>query len=251
MEMSSHAPGTFCWVELSTTNAAAAAAFYGEIFGWSVAADGAGRALASRGGKPVAAIRQRADAASDFLLFVAVESADRTAERAAAAGVTVTAAPSDDGARARTAVLRDPSGAELGVWEAREHPGSALLNEPGSICWCELATDDTRRAAEVYAGAFEWTTTTVDLGPVRYTEFLLGERPVGGMQRITEDWGPVPAHWLVFFAVDDCDGTAAHAKALGATVKMPPTELPRMGRFAVLADPEGATFGVFHLGASA
>jgi hypothetical protein len=71
------------------------------------------------------------------------------------------------------------------------------------------------------------------------------------MQPITEAWGPVAAHWLPFFAVDDCDGTAAHAQALGALVKLPPTELPRMGRFAVLEDPQGAAFGVFHLGAAA
>jgi predicted enzyme related to lactoylglutathione lyase len=245
MEMSSHAAGTVCWVELSTSDAAAAAAFYGEIFGWSVAPDG----TASRGGEPVAAIR--AGSPAGFTLYVAVDDVDAAADRARNLGATILSPPAERAGDARVAVLRDPSGAAIGLWQARAHAGSAVLAEPGSLCWSELATDDTARAAALYGALFGWATTTVDLGPVRYTELLLGERPVAGMQRITEDWGPVAPHWLPLFAVDDCDGAAAHAKALGAVVLMPPTELPRMGRFAVLEDPEGASFGVFHLGGPA
>jgi hypothetical protein len=253
MDMSSYGPGTFCWVELATTDAAAARSFYGEIFGWSTkeasAGSGTSGLVALRAGKVVAGLRAQAGA-SACSAFVSVANADDAARRAASLGAAIVSPAAGAGDAGRFAVLRDPTGAELRLWQPKQHQGSAIVNEAGSVCWTELATTDTARAAAFYTALFGWGTTTVDVGPVRYTEFLAGERPVAGMQRITEDWGPIAPHWLVFFAVDDCDGTAAHVKALGGDVKMPPTDLPRMGRFAVLSDPQGASFAIFQLGAA-
>lgn len=250
MDMSAHDAGTFCWMELSTTNLAASQAFYGELFDWTFTADVAthpGASLALREDKPVAALHE--GTAFGFTAYVAVESADDAVRLATSLGATVLRAPTDVATAGRAAVVRDPTGAELGLWQPRLHTGSALFNEAGSMCWTELATKSPAPAAEFYRGLFGWSASTTDLGPFRYTEFLAGERPVAGMQRITEDWGLVAPHWLVFFAVDDCDATAAHATSLGARVQLPPTELPRLGRYAVLADPDGATFGIFQTGA--
>ena len=79
---------------------------------------------------------------------------------------------------------------------------------------------------------------------IAYTVFSQGSTPVGGMMAIQKEWGPVPSNWLTYFAVDDCDARAEKAKRLGAAILKPPTDVPNAGRFSVLHDPQGGTFGI-------
>jgi predicted enzyme related to lactoylglutathione lyase len=85
------------------------------------------------------------------------------------------------------------------------------------------------------------------MGGTMYTSFMNGERPAAGMLQITEEMGEIPPNWLVYFCVADCDQTADKAKKLGANVVVPPVDIPEVGRFAVVMDPQGAGFAIIQL----
>jgi predicted enzyme related to lactoylglutathione lyase len=118
---------------------------------------------------------------------------------------------------------------------------------PGTFCWVELTTTDATAAKKFYSELFGWGTHVQQMGPTTYTSFMNGERPAGGMMAITEEWGDVPPHWLVYFAVDDCDVVVERAREHGAEIKVPPTDIPDIGRFAVIQDPQGAVFAIIRL----
>jgi predicted enzyme related to lactoylglutathione lyase len=182
--------------------------------------------------------------------YVNVADATATAASVATAGGTVLAGPMDVMDKGRLALVADPTGAVLGLWQPGRHPGADLVNEPGSLVWNELTTRDTGRAKAFYAEVFGWGEETHPMGEVAaYTEWKLGERAVGGMLEPPPGAPPgLPPCWLAYFGVGDCDQAVATAAALGATVLQPPFDIPP-GRMAVLADPHGATFAVLALAA--
>ena len=143
----------------------------------------------------------------------------------------------------RMAVVSDPAGAMVALWQSRGHVGAGLVNEPGTLCWNELITGDRERAAAFYAKVVGWSSKTNQLGPLTYTEFKAGERTIAGMMEIA---GVMP-RWNVYFAVADADATIAAARGLGASVLQPAMDLPDVGRFASLTDPQGAAFSVVQL----
>ena len=108
----------------------------------------------------------------------------------------------------RMSVIQDPTGAVFGLWESKLHTGAGIVGEPNSMCWQELNTTDTDRAADFYSGVFGWEPQKQAMLDFVYTYFKQGERMSGGMMKIQAEWGPVPPHWMVYFAVDDCDGKA-------------------------------------------
>ncbi|HWK89936.1 MAG TPA: VOC family protein, partial [Longimicrobium sp.] len=137
-------------------------------------------------------------------------------------------------------------GATLALWEPRAHAGVGVRDDPGSLVWNELATTDTEAARRFYTGLFGWSTTTMDMG-MEYTTFMNGEIPAGGMFAITDEMKGMPPMWLPYFAVEDADAAAARAKELGAEVHVPPQDVPGVGRFAMLMDPQGAVFYVIRM----
>jgi uncharacterized protein len=247
----SHAPGSFCWIELATSDQAAAKKFYETLFGWGAddqpMGPGETYTLFKKAGRDVAAgYRLRADQKGvppHWLVYVRVASADDAAARAKELGGTVLAPPFDVFDAGRMAVLQDPTGAVVAVWEARRNIGLGVVDEPGAFCWAELMAKDLGRSAAFYKPLFGWGTR----GDPRYTEWTLGDRSIGGMIRIQEDWGDVPPHWLVYFQVEDCDRSVEQAKGLGAKVMMGPQDFPGVGRMALLNDPQGAAFYLIKL----
>ncbi len=147
----------------------------------------------------------------------------------------------------RMAVIQDPAGAMFALWQAGTHKGASLVNVPNSFCWNELATRDTAKAGDFYTKVFGWTRDVQQFGPLEYTIFKNGDRGAGGMFGITPDMGNMPPHWLVYFAVADCDATVAKATSLGAQVMKPADDIPVVGRFAIMLDPQGAGFAVIKL----
>jgi len=256
-EVTKHAPGTFCWIELGTTDAGAAKKFYSELFGWSAndipAGPGMIYTMLQLDGKDVAALyelteQHRAQGVpSHWLPYVAVASADESAEKVTSLGGKVIMAPFDVMDVGRMSLIQDPAGAMFALWEARKHIGATLVNQPGTVCWNELATRDSRLAGEFYTKLFGWGTKVQEMGPTTYTIFTDGERQAGGMLAMTEEWGNIPSHWMAYFGVEDCDASANKARALGATIKVPPTDIPGVGRFAVLQDAQGAAFSIIKL----
>ena len=247
-----HAPGTFCWPELATTDQSGAKAFYTALFGWTIVDTPMGEAgvytMLKKGGRDVGALvqmgKEQAGMPPHWSAYVAVASADAVAEQAAALGAQVLMPPFDVMDVGRMAVIQDPQGATLALWQAIKHIGVGLLDEPGALCWTELMTTDAAAAERFYTNLFGWTAKAMPLGPTTYTVFKRGDKPAGGMMEITSEMGPMPPNWLSYFAVTGCDATVARAIMLGGQVVVPPTDVPGIGRFAVLHDPQGATFAI-------
>src|SRR5258705_4121503 len=256
-EIPEYKPGTFCWVELATTNGQAAKTFYTQLFGWDYVDNPVGPdmiyTMLKLNGKDVGALYQmpsemRAQGIPpNWLNYVSVTSADETAEKAKAAGATLLKDPFDVFTVGRMAVVKDPTGAVFALWQAGTHKGAGIYNVPNSFCWNELGTTDTRKAGEFYSNLFDWTRKVQNFGPMEYTIFNNGDKGAGGMYKITPEMGNIPPHWLTYFAVDDCDAKVKKATELGASVMKPADDIPGVGRFAILQDPQAAVFAIIKL----
>jgi uncharacterized protein len=251
------APGTFCWVELATTDGEAAKKFYTELFGWSFddkpIGPGGVYTMLQLDGTDVGALFQMPGEMTaqgippNWLSYVSVASADDIAAKAKSLGATLLKEPFDVFTAGRMAVIQDPTGAVFALWQAGTHKGAGVTNVPNSFCWNELATPDVEKAGDFYPGLFGWGKNVQQMGPMSYTSFMNGERPAGGMYKPGPEMGEIPPHWLVYFAVDDTDAIVAKATELGAKNCAPPMDIPGTGRFAVLQDPQGAAFAVIKL----
>jgi predicted enzyme related to lactoylglutathione lyase len=249
----SHAPGTFCWADLGTSDAAGAKRFYTGLFGWSFEdrpmTPDSFYTMFQREGKAVCALYQQDPQQAQsmpphWLSYISVESADASAQRAKSLGGSVVMEPFDVFEVGRMTLVQDPSGAVVALWEARGHVGAGVIGEPHSLAWNELASTDAGRAESFYTGLLGWSAMAMSGGPTPYIVFQNQDQPAGGMMQILPEWGPMPSHWRVYFAVDDCDRMAARAQSLGGTVRLPPSDVPKVGRVAMLVDPQGAGFAI-------
>jgi hypothetical protein len=177
--------------------------------------------------------------------YVATDDADAAVARAKDAGGQVVVEPMDVMDAGRMAVVAHPAGGYLGLWQANRHTGAQIVNEPGSLTWNELQTRDPDAAKAFYSALFGWTPEDSQMGDFTYTVFNLGDRGIAGAMPMPPGVpDEVPAYWLVYFAVEDCDASAAKAQELGATQLFPPMDIPGVGRFAVFSDPHGTAFAV-------
>jgi predicted enzyme related to lactoylglutathione lyase len=246
----SYAQGTPNWVDLQTTDQNAAKVFYTGLFGWTYddqpMPQGPVYSMAMLGGNSVAAIAPQspemaaAGAPPMWNTYLAVDSVDDAVTKVEAAGGKVAMAPFDIMDAGRMAFVIDPAGAAVALWQANEHIGATLVNEPGTVTWNELITADPSVAA-FYQRVLGLTTSTMNMGAGDYTLFEVGGQMVGGT---TPPQMPgVPNHWHVYFAVGDADATAAKATELGGSIVAEPFDTPA-GRIAVVSDPQGAVFSV-------
>lgn len=257
MEINNAKPGDFCWFELATSDQAAAKKFYGGLFGWTandfpMGPDAFYTMFQLRGRNVGAAYALDADQAKQGVpphwgTYVAVANVEETIAKAKTLGGTVIVGPLDVADHGRMAVLRDPTGAVISVWQAKQHQGVGLWGEVGAFCWSELLTRDTPAATKFYTALFGWKTKVTDKTAFPYTHWQNGGADIGGMMAIMEQWGPMPPCWGNYVQVNNCDEAAAKATSLGGKVCMPPTDIPETGRFAMLQDPQGAMFSVIAL----
>lgn len=245
-ERTSHPHGTFSWVDLATTDPEGAKAFYGRLFGWEgedmPAGEGMIYTMFRLGGRYVSAVsgqqehERAAGIPPHWSSYVTVDDVDATAARVPELGGTLLAGPFDVFDSGRMAVLQDPTGAVLSLWQAGNHIGAQLVNDPGSLTMNSLATPDPERAREFYEALLGWT---FEMDP-EYSQMKVGDRLNAGMRTETS----MPPHWLAFFTVKDADAAAATVREGGGRVLVEPEAIPA-GRFAVFADPAGAAFAVF------
>jgi predicted enzyme related to lactoylglutathione lyase len=250
-----HAPGAFCWIELATTDQKAAKDFYGSLFGWGVSdmpmGPGDFYTMFKLDGRDTGAAYtlrpdQRAQGVPPhWMIYIAVESADQTAARAAELGAKVFAPPFDVYDAGRMAVLQDPSGAVFSIWQAKKNTGIGIAGVPGTLCWADLSTPDTASATRFYSGLFGWKLTAGEKDTSGYLHIQNGETFIGGVPPAAHRDPSAPPHWLAYFYVADCDAVVNKAKSLGAAVYLEPMSMENVGRFSVLADPQGAVFAVF------
>jgi len=249
MDIDSYDHGVPSWVDLQSSNPAAARQFYGGLFGWDVEEgppEAGGYALAMLRGRAVAGIGPMMAPApiSFWSTYVNVDDADAIAAVVPGAGGQVYMPPMDVMDVGRMAVFADPAGAAFGVWQPGAHKGAGIVNEPNTLCWNELVTTDVEGCKAFYATVFGWGAATHGEGPSAYTEWQLGGRSIGGMMaRPPQMPAEAPNYWGVYFAVEDCDAAVAKATGLGGSVALPPMDI-EPGRFSLLADPTGAMFSV-------
>lgn len=252
--MTQHAAGTFCWAQLSTPDEASAKKFYAALFGWKLenttVGQGPSFTLVKKGENPVGAIMGYDSAepgmGPSWTTFVAVDDADRTAATVERLGGKVLMKPMDAGDNGRMALFQDPLRAIFAVWQAGTKPGAAVVQEPGAMGWNELITSDTSKVEPFYRQLFGWRSEIME--PDRYSVFKRGDTLAAGMVQAKPETRLTHPYWLVYFVVDDCDASAVKAKQLGGHVQAAPTDIPNVGRFAVLTDPEEVRFAVFEPG---
>ncbi|MEW1658070.1 MULTISPECIES: VOC family protein [unclassified Streptomyces] len=251
MKITEPTSGAPCWVELGTSDVAAAAVYYRQVFGWHAEVEprveAGGYTLFSAGGAKVAAATALYAPGQQTAWTVTFATRDATALAASVteAGGKVLVAPRDVHDLGRFAVLADPAGAVLALWQAGSFAGAELLNAPGSLGWVELATDDAEAAVSFYTRIFGWTVRSHGT----YAQWGIGGADFGGMSTAqARDREDVRPHWLPYFAVESVDGTAARAAESGGMLLMAPTDVPDGPRIAMVRDPQGAVFGIHQAG---
>ncbi len=255
--LTQHAPGTFSWPELSTTDPAGAKKFYGALFGWTgndvpMGPDAGSYTLFQKGGQASSAMvglspdQQKMGIPPHWGAYVTVADADATTEKAKQLGGTVLAGPFDVmGTLGRMAVIQDPTGATFCVWQAKDHIGAGVLDEPGALAWTELMTSDPARSKAFYTALIGWSASEMPMDSMMYTLFNRPDGiPAGGMMEITPEMGQMPSHWLSYFQVADIEAAVALSAQMGGTTMLAPKPVPGVGKIAILADPQGAAFGL-------
>jgi predicted enzyme related to lactoylglutathione lyase len=249
---------TIDWVDLSTPDADGARAFYGRLLGWTYETSSTGQgsyAIAMTGGHQAAGMMASAPASPappSWTVYVRVADAHESAAACAAAGGQVVVPPFDIPGGALVAVLADPSGAVLAVLSGGPEPGSGepplRRDEPGAVAWCELMTRDPHAALSFYDAVFGWD--AVRDPSTGYSTLRSGDVTVGGLLPMPDEVPPqAPSHWQVYFGTDDLDRSVGEVVAAGGQVLRPPAAVAGF-RFAIVADPCGATFGLLSSRAS-
>ena len=178
-----------------------------------------------------------------WLSYVAVDDAPASAKKIAAIGGKVVMGPMEIGP-GKMVVAQDPTGAVFALWQQLQPMGTFQFGDPGSLGWNELSTTNVDRAGSFYGDLFGWAPKASQMPGMVYTTFMLGDTDAmaGGMMAQPKEMAGAPSMWTVYFAVADADRTVEAARSLGATVLVQPTDIPAIGRFAVLTDPQGAAF---------
>jgi uncharacterized protein len=250
-----HTPGSFCWIELATTDQNAAKSFYRKLFGWEANDMPMGPddfyTIFNIGDRNVAAAytlrpeQRAAGVPSNWLLYVAVESADNSAKKAAQLGGKLLMEPIDVGEFVRMAVIQDPTGAVVAIWQANKHSGTQLIGEQGTLCWADLNTPDPDAASRFYSQLFGWTLEKDANDSSGYLHIKNRDKSIGGIPSLQNRPSDAPPHWLAYFEIANCDSTTATAKEMGARTHLDPMTMENVGRWSILADPQGASFAAF------
>jgi predicted enzyme related to lactoylglutathione lyase len=250
-EFTEYAPGTPCWVDVTSPELDRTIAFYSELFGWEADQDprpeAGGYTMFTKEGKQVAAGSppQQEGMPAHWTTYLASDDVDATAGKVREAGGTVLMDPFDVFDSGRMTVAQDPTGAVFGIWQAGEHHGAELANEPGSVTWNEVQTPDAGAAERFYSAVFGYEIELVPMGDgVSYRVLKVDGKSVAGMYELAGDMEATPPNWATAFAVADTDATCKLAEGLGGSVLVQPMDIPEIGRYAMLQDPVGAVFQV-------
>lgn len=245
--------GAPSWIDLSTSDQAASRTFYDALFGWeSEEPDpelGGYLNFTHHGERVAGCVPAMPDSPTDvWTVYLASEDAEATCRAVVEAGGTVHAPAMEVRDLGTMAVVADPSGAPVGVWQAGTHPGLLTTAEPGHAAWFELLTRDHDATLAFCGEVFGWVPEPVADEPgFRYTTGRIDGQDIVGVMS-AGDHRPegstgvdadAPAQWSVYIAVEDVDATLAKAAELGGSIVHPPDDSP-YGRLAALADPTGA-----------
>jgi predicted enzyme related to lactoylglutathione lyase len=242
-----------CGFDLATPDPDAARRFYSELFGWNsytLAVPGWRDydifTLGDVQGPEVGGMQPLADDTQppSWTCYFRVDDLQARVETVKAEGGQELIPPTGYAGIITMALCTDPEGADFGLALPNTVIGFSLRNEPGAMCWVELACRDVPKARHFYGKVFGWRSVDHEYHGHSYCNFKVGDRSIGGVVRMDERWPrDYPAHWIPYFRVEDCDATAARAADLGARIRIPPADLPS-GRYAMMTDLTGARLAV-------
>jgi uncharacterized protein len=238
--------GKFVWFECVTSEVSKAKAFYGDVIGWktqSFPMKDKTYDMLTAGEKPVGGYAApEAGQQPHWTSYLEVDDVDAAVKSVKAEGGSVLLAPFDIPDVGRTAKVADPQGATFWILAGTGEAGEDGPSTQGTFHWNELWARDAEKALRFYEKAFGFTAKTMPMPEGDYHLLEKGGVPRAGVMTSTRpDVSPM---WLPYVAVDDCDATAARAKKQGGAIHLEPTDIPDVGRFAILGDVNGATFAV-------
>jgi predicted enzyme related to lactoylglutathione lyase len=253
-----HPAGSFCWIELSTSDQNAAKKFYSTLLGWTPNDNPMGPGefytIFRLNGRDAAAAytstkqEREQHVPPHWNLYIAVDNADEAAAKAAQAGGKVMAPAFDVMDVGRMAVVQDPTGAVVCLWQSKKESGLGAIGQDGAFCWADLSTPDPQSAGKFYSQLLGWKLETGANDPSGYLHIRNGEKHIGGIPPAEHRPPGTPAHWMLYFQVADVEASTDKAKQMGAKVYMPPRKMEGVGTWAVIADPQGAVFALFKSG---
>jgi predicted enzyme related to lactoylglutathione lyase len=247
----SYLPGKFVWFEHMSADSATARKFYESLFDWHtemMPMGGQRYPMIMNGNDGIGGYgNAKAGSRSAWLSYLSVTDVDSAHAAALAAGAATVTPPTDYGTVGRGSTITDPTGAMLSLWKSAQGDQPDVQQAPvGAWCWNELWTTDDTKALDFYERTFGYSRDSMDMGP-QGTYYMLKRDGVAraGLMRATNS--QAGSMWLPYVAVADCDATASRAKALGGQVVHAPSEVPGVGRFAILVDTVGAAVAAIKL----
>ncbi len=251
MEYLSHTPNTFCWAELATVSVEEAKEFYRKLFSISAYTNtGGSYHLLEVDGKPVGGMYELAQPQEitgippHWMPYIICDDLIATLEKVKANSGTVVVDPWAAGDIGATAIIQDVEGALLGLWQGGSLRSSAWKHRHGTISWFEHASKGNKETVPFYEKVFGYSSRTEPMGDSVYTTFYLGDEVVAGLYIMPEMMRDVPPHWLIYFAVNSVDKALEVTVAAKGEILMPKTQVPGIGMFAVIRDPQGAVLGL-------
>lgn len=249
-------PGSFCWMELATTDQNAAKQFYSSLFGWSstdfpMGPAGVYTTFELKGQHCAAVYTLMKDHLAQgipphWMIYIGVTSADESTRRAIELGATVLEGPFEVMDKGRMSVVRDPTGAHFCLWQENTSKGIGIAGEANSFVWADLNTPDRDAARKFYSGLLGWKFVTGEgKDESTYWHIMNGERGIGGLPPVEFQPPGAPPHWMIYYMVSDCEASFAKAASLGAKTHVPPMTIEGTGKMAIIGDPQGAVFALF------
>jgi len=253
------AKSRFVWHDLNTNDVTGAKRFYGELFNWKFEGKpGDSYEHIKAGSEMIGGIRAmdaKEQMPPNWLAYVGVDDVAATVTKMEQLGGKVYMPTTTLPNVGTFAVVGDPTGAALAPWKsARASEEQEPAGQPAlyTFCWNELLSSSVSKVTPFYTGVFGWGIEQMDMGPMgTYTLFkrtgvkdnMGADKNAGGMMQSPPD-APHPPFWLAYVAVPNADSTVEKAKRNGATVIVPPQDIPNVGRFSVLMDPQKAAFAI-------
>jgi uncharacterized protein len=244
--------GTPTWVDLIAPDVEAARRFYRALFGWEYDIGGpeyGGYSTARVGNRAAAGLSGPQPGAppmpAAWSLYFATDDVEADVARAVELGAKVLFPPLVVDAFGSMAVCEDPTGAAFGFWQAGQHIGSQVNDEPGSAVWYELYSPNARQARDFYTALLGATADPLEGGPEYYV-FKRGDDMLCAVMQIDPSWGEFHPQWITYFGVADADAavtaiTSSGGRALSAIEDTP------FGRMAAVMDPQGAQFKIIQV----
>ncbi|HET9242071.1 MAG TPA: VOC family protein [Gaiella sp.] len=243
--------GAPCWIDLYSSDTARATEFYGRLFGWKAEEpreEFGGYFTFTKDGRHVGGCMRNDGEAGypdGWGIHLMTDDVDAIASATREQGGIVEFEPMTVGENGRSTLVRDPGGALVGAWQPGNQKGFEVTGETGTPSWFELHTRDYDKAVSFYRDVFKWDTHTAsDTDEFRYTTLGEGDNQLAGIMDDTVFSGDEdPAHWAIYFQVEDADATLEKVVELGGKVIQPAEDTP-YGRLARAADPTGAEFRI-------